>query len=176
VGGEEELTDDQNEANEMVEVTVNGLALDYATKSPVVILGPAESEKILPIWIGHTEAWAIAMEMSGVPSKRPMTHDLIKSIIECLNAEVLQVEIFDLRDQTFYARIILMSDGNKVEVDARPSDSIALALKTKAPIFANNKLFDLNPSDGPEPKRLDPEELKERLKRINPEDFGRYSL
>ncbi len=176
MGGEEELTDDQNEANEMVEVTVNGLALDEATKSPVVILCPAESEKILPIWIGSTEAWAIAMEMSGVPSKRPMPHDLIKSIIECLKSKVLRIEIFDLRDQTFYARIILMSNGSTVEIDARPSDSIALALKTKAPIFANSKLFDLQPSHGPEPKGLGPEALKERLKRINPEDFGKYSL
>ena len=170
------MTNDRNDAEEMVEVSVNGLALDDTTKSPVVILGQADSDRILPIWIGHYEAWAIAMEMSGVPSKRPMTHDLIRSVISSLNAEVLKVEIFDLRDQTFYARIILGREGNRMEVDARPSDSIALALKSKAPIYASTKLFNLKPGMGKEQKKLDPQELKERLKRINPEDFGRYSL
>jgi bifunctional DNase/RNase len=105
-----------------------------------------------------------------------MTHDLIKSVIESLQAEVIKVEIFDLRDQTFYARIVLESHGDQKEVDARPSDSIALALKSKAPIFANSKLFNLRPVQGTEHKKLDPQELRERLKKINPEDFGRYSL
>lgn len=176
MGGEEELTDNLDEAGEMVEVKINALAFDDTTKSPVVILGPTDSDEILPIWIGHYEAWAIAMEMSGVPSKRPMTHDLLKSVIESLNAEVLKVEIFDLRDQTFYARVVLKNDGGETEVDARPSDSIALALKWKAPILVDSKLFNLRPAEGTEQKRVDPQELKERLKRINPEDFGKYSL
>ena len=170
------MTENQHEEPEMVEVNVNGLALDVTTNSPVVILGPPNSEKILPIWIGHFEAWAIAMEMSGVPSKRPMTHDLMKSIIESLDTEVLKVEIIDLKDQTFYARIMLRCRDNGIEIDARPSDSIALALKTKAPIYANSKLFDLNAASGLRKKGYDPQELKERLKKINPEDFGKYSL
>lgn len=170
------MTENKSGAPDMVEVKVNALAFDDTTKSPVVILGPADSDDILPIWIGHYEAWAIAMEMSGVPSKRPMTHDLLKSVIESLNAKVIKIEIFDLRDQTFYARIVLRSDRGDAEVDARPSDSIALALKWNAPILADRKLLSLRPAAGSGQKKLDPQELKERLKRINPEDFGKYSL
>lgn len=160
----------------MIKISVNGLALDESTGSPVVILGQDDSEKVLPIWIGHFEAWAIAMEISGVPSKRPMTHDLMKSIIDDLEAAVVKVEIFDLREQTFYARVILSTNGKEIEVDARPSDSIALALKASAPIYVAGKLFDLQPITGLKEKKYDPQELKERLKKINPEDFGKYSL
>ncbi len=176
MGGEEELTEPSNDKVEMIEVTVNGLALDVTTNSPVVMLSPTDSEKVLPIWIGHYEAWAIAMEMSGIPSKRPLTHDLLRSVIGHLGATVDRVEIVDLVDQTFLARIFLGRDSERIEVDARPSDSIALALKMKAPIFASLKLFSLKPPDGHEEKPYSPEDLKERLKRINPEDFGKYSL
>lgn len=176
MGGEEELTDDREQEDEMIEVSVKGLARDVTTESPVVILGRPDSDKILPIWIGPYEAWAIAMEMSGIPSKRPLTHDLMKVIVERLNAKVLKIEIFDLREQTFFARILMSQDSETIEIDARPSDAIALALRTNSPIFANSKLFHLRPTDGPEPKRYDPQELKDRLKKINPEDFGKYSL
>lgn len=170
------MTSDNEEKVDLVEVSVNGLALDVTTNSPVVLLGPVNSEKVLPIWIGHYEAWAIAMEMSGMPSKRPMTHDLLRTVIEGLKAEVVRVEIFDLKDQTFYARVILRNNGNELDIDARPSDSIALALKAKAPIFANPKLFDLKQPPSDSKQAADPQELKDRLKRINPEDFGKYSL
>ena len=162
---------------ELVEVRVNGLALDVTSNSPVVMLGPPDSDKVLPIWIGHFEAWAIAMEISGMPPKRPLTHDLLKRIIVDLSAEVVRVEITELKEQTFYARVIIRNNGKDHVIDARPSDSIALALKTEAPIYANPKLFDLRqPPGGGGTKEYDPQELKERLKRINPEDFGKYSL
>ncbi len=170
------MTSENEENVDLVEVSVNGLALDVTTNSPVVMLGPADSEKVLPIWIGHYEAWAIAMEMSGMPSKRPMTHDLLRKVIEGLKAEVVRVEILDLKDQTFYARVVLRNNGNELGIDARPSDSIALALKAKAPIFANPKLFDLKQPPAGSKQADDPQDLKDRLKRINPEDFGKYSL
>jgi bifunctional DNase/RNase len=162
----------------MVKVKVDGLALDMTTNSPVVILAAEGIDKVLPIWIGHTEAWAIAMELSGVGAKRPMTHDLLKAVIGSLSAEVAKIEITELKEQTFYARVLLKNNGEMLSIDARPSDSIALALKTKAPIFAEEELFNLqggggDPTGG---SKSDSESLADRLKKINPEDFGKYSL
>lgn len=149
------------------------------TNTPVVILSPSDRDKVLPIWIGHAEAWAIAMELSGVGSKRPLTHDLMKRMIESLDASVDRVEITELKEQTFYAVVHLDRNGDDFEVDARPSDSIALALKTGAKILVNAELFEVSArGDTPEvpPMPTDPESLRERLKKINPEDFGKYSL
>jgi len=160
----------------MIEVKVDGLALDMTTNSPVVILSPLNLEKVLPIWIGHSEAWAIAMELSGIGSRRPMTHDLLKAVITTLSAVVEKVEITELKEQTFYARVLLKLNGNILEVDSRPSDSIALALKWGAPIYVEESLFNLKAQDESKGSTTDPETLKERLKRINPEDFGKYSL
>ncbi len=161
----------------MLEVRVDGLALDMTTNSPVVILSPLESKKVLPIWIGHSEAWAIAMELSGVSPKRPMTHDLIKTILESVSATVERVEITELKEQTFFARIKVQTDGQLLEIDARPSDSIALALKMGAPMFAEETLFNLSPPGATATdEKTDSESLADRLKKINPEDFGKYSL
>lgn len=172
----------------MLEVKLEGLALDMTTNTPVVILSPHGLDKVLPIWIGHAEAWAIAMELSGVGSKRPLTHDLLKRIIESLHAHVDRVEITDLKEQTFFAVIHLTTNGERTKIDARPSDSIALALKTGASIYVNEDLFNLTKSDRPEseeteedrpgtpPIPTDRESLRERIRRINPEDFGKYSL
>lgn len=160
----------------MLEVKVDGLALDMTTNSPVIILAPLNLNKVLPIWIGHSEAWAIAMELSGIGSKRPMTHDLLKAVIGTLSAQVEKVEITELKEQTFYARVLLKSDGKVFTIDARPSDSIALALKSGAPIFADEALFNLKEGDQQTEISNDPESLADRLKKINPEDFGRYSL
>ncbi len=169
----------------MLETRVDGLALDVTTNSPVVILSPLKLNKVLPIWIGHSEAWAIAMELSAIPSKRPMTHDLMRMIVTAFSAEVERVEITALREQTFYARVLLKTDGTSLSVDSRPSDSIALALKAKAPIFVDESLFHLGEGLSGKPDSNDkqmppfsnnPESLKDRLKRINPEDFGKYSL
>jgi bifunctional DNase/RNase len=119
------------------------------------------------------------MELSGVTSKRPMTYDLLKTVIESLQAQVDRVEVTELKEQTFYARIHLTCDGRSFEIDARPSDSIALALKTRAKIFVNEDLFHIRQDDKASespPIPTDPESLRERLKRINPEDFGKYQL
>jgi bifunctional DNase/RNase len=162
----------------MLEAKIEGLALDMTTNTPVVILSPTGLDKVLPIWIGHAEAWAIAMELSGVDSKRPMTHDLLRRVIESFNAKVDRVEITELRDQTFFAVIYLVEGNKQNQIDARPSDSIALALKTGATIYVNEELFNMEKSDAPESLNMptDRESLRERLKNINPEDFGKYSL
>jgi bifunctional DNase/RNase len=160
----------------MVEVKVNGLALDMTTNSPVVILSDLGSDRLLPIWIGHYEAWAIAMELSGLTSKRPLTHDLIKSAIELMGGKVEKVEVTQLVNQTFYAKIHIQKNGSLLELDARPSDSIALALKSQAPVFVDEELFQVKREEMEGKGISDMESLKERLKRINPEDFGKYSL
>jgi hypothetical protein len=161
-----------------LEVKLEGLALDMTTNTPVVILSPEGLDKVLPIWIGHAEAWAIAMELSGVGSKRPLTHDLMKNMIEGLHTLVERVEITELKDQTFYALIHLRTNGQLTTIDARPSDSIALALKTGASIYVNEELFNMRMDDSSEkpPFPTDRESLRDRLKNINPEDFGKYSL
>jgi bifunctional DNase/RNase len=160
----------------MIEAKVNGLALDMTTNSPVVILSSSDSDRMLPIWIGHYEALAIAMELSGLSSKRPLTHDLLRSVISAMGGKVQKVEVTELVSQTFYAKLYIKLNGSVVQVDARPSDSIALALKTKVPLFVAEELFQIKRGDKTTPDLSDPEALKERLKRINPEDFGKYSL
>jgi bifunctional DNase/RNase len=162
----------------MLEVKLEGLALDMTTNTPVVILAPSEIDKVLPIWIGHAEAWAIAMELSGVSPKRPLTHDLMKHMVEALGGHVEKVEITELREQTFYAVIHIACNGEKYQIDARPSDSIALALKTGSAIFVNKELFtvEIEGSSDQPTMPTDPESLRERLRKINPEDFGKYSL
>src|SRR5512134_1087342 len=105
----------------MIEVRVDGLALDIASNSPVVILKPVKDEGILPIWIGHYEAWAIAMEMSGFTSRRPLTHDLIRQLVKELSARVARVEVTELKEQTFFAQILLDTHNGRMTVDARPS-------------------------------------------------------
>lgn len=157
-----------------IEAEIGGLALDITTNSPVVTLSPKESKKILPIWIGHYEAWAIGMEMSGVVSKRPLTHDLLYGIVKSMGGEIEKITVTELKEQTFYARISIVQDGETIDIDARPSDSIALALKAKAPIYVNEELFQLK--DEESTGIPDQESLRERLRRMNPEDFGKYEL
>lgn len=192
----------------MVQVQIDGLAMDLVSNSPVVILASEELNKVLPIWIGHNEAWAIAMEISGLGSKRPLTHDLFKNTIEAMGGHLEKVEITELKEQTFYAVLHITVDGKTLDIDARPSDSIALALKSNCPIFASEELFTIQQDDAtgeaaggesstgeadategtggtgdPEggksemrPPAGDRESLKDRLRRIDPEDFGKYSL
>lgn len=161
---------------EMLRATIQGLALDIASKSPVVILAAENSDRVLPIWIGHFEAWAIAMELSQIKSKRPLSHDLMAILVNELSGKITKVEVTELREQTFYARIYIQTGDGIKEVDARPSDSIALALKTDAPIYVNAELFNIKKEEGLPEKINDPQSLRERLRNINPEDFGKYSL
>jgi len=170
----------------MVEVEVLSLAIDEKNQYPVVILQTLDGTRRLPIWIGPPEASAIAMEIAGKKFQRPLTHDLMVSILKGLQARVRRVEICDLKQNTFYARITIEAAGQLLSIDARPSDSIALALKTKAKIYAAEELLTdeldrLIQTEGParapeqtEEQRV--EELRRFIENMNPKDFGKYSF
>jgi len=168
----------------MVEVFVSGLAFDSLYKQPVVLLREVNGERILPIWIGPNEAAAIALELSGVTYKRPLTHDLLKSVLNGFGARLQKIVVSSLKDNTYFAKFYIQADEKSIiEIDARPSDSVAMALKMKAPIFVSDELDDalitlMSSSDeGESDDSLpDPADLKNRLRNIKPEDFGNYNL
>jgi bifunctional DNase/RNase len=161
----------------MIEVVVAQLGLDRNTNSPVVILKEKDGARVLPIWIGPAEASAIAMEMQGVHPSRPMTHDLLKSVIVGLDATVRRIVISGLKDKTYFAEIWLARGETVIQVDARPSDSIALALRVHATIYTEDRLLeDMGDADAaprPDPS-LDAQTLKAHLEKMNPEDFGKF--
>ncbi|OGF98533.1 MAG: hypothetical protein A3F83_08920 [Candidatus Glassbacteria bacterium RIFCSPLOWO2_12_FULL_58_11] len=164
----------------MIELTISGLGIDSSNNSPVVLLKEKSGERVLPIWIGPSEASAIAMEISGVKFKRPLTHDLFKQVLLDLGVVLESVFISELKDNTYYARIYLKHEGKRIELDARPSDSIALALRMKAPIHTTEELLDsaskIMPKTVAQTEEYDPEVLRETLRKMNPEDFGKFSL
>lgn len=160
----------------MVRMRVAHLGLDRTTNTPVVILQEEEGERTLPIWIGASEANAIALELQGVRPERPLTHDLMKLLVAGLGGELRRVVIASLRENTYLAQLLIYRGGEVFEVDARPSDSIALALRMNSPIFLNEEL--LERSDGgavppPEPA-ADPDALKRFLEKLDPQDLGRF--
>jgi hypothetical protein len=159
----------------VIEVKINGLAVDAGAKSHVVILKEKEGERVLPIWIGPAEAQAIARELAGQRFPRPLTHDLLATIVEGLKAKVTRVVISDLRESTFYAHLVIEKDGEVVAIDARPSDSIAVALRCGAEIFVNEKLLN-DPGEQEEPTEEEKaQELRRFLENLDPEDFGKYN-
>ncbi len=173
----------------VLEVKVHGLILERKTQQNIVILREAEGERILPIWIGPGEAQAIRRLLSDESFPRPLTHDLLFHVVEGLKAKIARIVIADLKDNTFFASIIIERDGEVLSIDARPSDSIALALRAKVPVFANESLLQQPPreaeteagEDPGEPEReLSDEEKAEQLRRflekLNPEDFGKFQL
>ena len=171
----------------IIEVRVNGLILENKTQQNVVILREAEGERILPIWIGPGEAHAIRRLLSDEPFPRPLTHDLLCLVIEGLRAKITRVVISDLRENTFFASVFIEREAEVLSLDARPSDSIAIALRAKAPIYANEKLLQPPPTADEEaaggeepPRELTDEEKAEQLRRylekLNPEDFGKFQL
>lgn len=165
----------------MIAVKVSGLIVDDASKSPVVILQEVDGERYLPIWIGPYEAQAIANEIQGKRFPRPLTHDLLFSAVGSLKASVQRIVISDLKEKTFFASIILERNGEVVSLDARPSDSIALAVRASAPIFVAERVFAGEALDRP-PAGAEPtpeesaEELRKRLEGLDPEDFGRFTM
>lgn len=158
----------------MIRMKVEKVILDPVTNSPIVILKDLEGRKALPIWIGVFEANAIAMELEKVATPRPMTHDLIKGILDSLATEVKKVVVDNLVDNTFYATIYLAASGSdEVSVDSRPSDAIALALRMNTPIYVKREVIQRAKSfDISEESDL----LKEWLESLNPEDFGKYKV
>ena len=152
------------------------LAFDSSTKSPIVILKEVDGERRLPIWIGILEASAIASELEGIKMSRPMTHDLLKDILELIDAKVNKVEVCDLKNNTYYALIHITHKGKEITVDARPSDALALSLRMNAPIFVSeeviNKSRQIDLKAEPEDKSEQGKKWREILKKMNPEDFG----
>ena len=152
---------------------VSGIALDPFTNTPIVILKDAANEKTLPIWIGFMEASSIAMELEKTPRLRPITHDLVKNLLEKLKFIVTKIEVTDLRDDTFYARIYVKRDNEEYSLDSRPSDAIAIALRTDSPIFVNDEVIEKS-------KKIeideDKEKLAELLDKIPEGDFGKYKM
>src|SRR6476619_3928396 len=172
---------------QMREMTVYGVSFDLVGKQPIVLLKTADGNTFLPIWIGHPEAAAILMNLQGTEPPRPMTHDLATSIIASLDAEVRQVTVTELRDSTFYALITLVRNGTEIQLDARTSDAIALALRTDAKIYAADDVIEETgvefEGDEEEASRrftgqvqplsdLDPDEFRRFLDTVSPDEFA----
>ena len=159
----------------MQQVTIYGVSFDMVGKQPIVLLKTLEGNRYLPIWIGHPEAAAILMKMQGAPTPRPMTHDLVTEMLGELNATVAKISVTELRDNTFFAIITLQVNGSEVEIDSRPSDALALAVRASAPIFVADKVIDDSAIEfGQEPEDSSDviDEFKKFLENVSPEDFG----
>ena len=161
-----------------IEMAVAGLTLDPVTKTPIVILKDPENKLNLPIWIGLLEATAMATELEGVKMARPMTHDLLKNILSQIGGSVESVEITDLKENTYYAMIYLKIAGGELAVDCRPSDAIALALRSKSPIYVAKAVLEASSvlqqaEEGKEPdfSNVSKEKWAETLEKLSPEDF-----
>jgi bifunctional DNase/RNase len=162
--------------SELVPMTIKGLMLDPVSNSPIVVLKDEEEKFFLPIWVGIFEANAIALQLENVATPRPMTHDLLKDMIGQLEGRVMRIVINDLRDSTFFAQIRVLTGGKTLEVDARPSDAIALALRTEAPIFVAQAVLDQAQTISPENVEVDEERSKKWLESLDTEDLGKYKM
>ncbi len=162
------------------EMTVTGLTIDPLTNSPIIILKDRDGEHAIPIWIGLLEATAIACELEQIKFSRPMTHDLYKNTISELGFKVAKVEVVDLRDSTYFARIYLESEQQETSIDARPSDAIAIALRSKAPIFVDQAVIDKSKElDKGVEESIKTDEGKkwtEILEGLDSDDFGKYKM
>jgi bifunctional DNase/RNase len=162
-----------------IEFKIKGLMMDPLTNSPIVVLQDAASETLLPIWVGIFEANAIALQIEKVDTPRPMTHDLIKGLLNHLDVRVTKIVVTELKDSTFYALIFLDMAGKTITVDARPSDAIALALRTDSPIFVTDEVLSKSSSSSAttlSTERSSPEEIRQWLENLNPEDLGKYKM
>ena len=161
---------------QLVPMSIKGLMLDPVSNSPIVVLKDEEEKFFLPIWVGIFEANAIALQLENVATPRPMTHDLLKNMIGELEGRVTRIVINDLRDSTFFAQIRVLTGGKTLEVDARPSDAIALALRTEAPIFVAQAVLDQAQTISPENVEEEGERSKKWLESLDTEDLGKYKM
>jgi hypothetical protein len=161
-------------------MVVSGITVDPITNSPIVILKEIDGEQTLPIWIGLLEATAIASEMEGIKFSRPMTHDLLKNMMEMVDVKVQKVEVCDLRNNTYYALIHFQHKGKDMTIDARPSDALALSLRVKAPIFVSETVIEnssqIELKGEAEDKSDKGKKWQEILEGLKPEDFGKYKM
>lgn len=165
--------------NDLVPMSIKGLMLDPMSNSPIVVLKDDEEKLFLPIWVGIFEANAIALQLENITTPRPMTHDLLRDMIKQLDARVTRIVINDLKDATFFAQIRLLihraGSDQMLEIDARPSDAIALALRTEAPIFVAQSVLDQAQTITPEGEGSE-EKTKEWFENLSPEDLGKYKM
>jgi bifunctional DNase/RNase len=162
----------------MYEMVIYGVSFDLVGKQPIVLLKTADGNKFLPIWIGHPEAAAILMKLQGATTPRPMTHDLVTDMLSQLEVKVARIAVTELRDNTFYALITVVVDGAEIEVDSRPSDAIALAVRAGAPIYAADSVIEESAiefeTEGDANEEV-VEEFKKFLDEVKPEDFSSES-
>ena len=159
-----------------IEMTIKGLMVDPITNTPIVILRDKDGQKVLPIWVGIFEANAIALQIENISTPRPMTHDLLRNVIRDLHAEVKKIVVCDLQENTFYALIYLGLNGDTVAIDARPSDAIALALRTRAPIFVEDAVIDHAKTVDFTTEKADADRLHKWLESLDPDDLGKYKM
>ncbi|MEO8130225.1 MAG: bifunctional nuclease family protein [Bryobacteraceae bacterium] len=159
-----------------VEMKIRGLTMDPVTQMPIVVLKDVNGGTVLPIWVGIFEANAIALEIEKVSTPRPMTHDLIKTVLMGLNTGVKKIVVSELKDDTFYALIWLEKDGELISVDSRPSDALALALRLDCPIYVEDTVLKSSKTTASVSDKVQSEELKKWLEGLNDEDLGRYKM
>jgi uncharacterized protein len=160
----------------LIEMTIKGLMVDPITNMPIVILKDKDGDRVLPIWVGIFEANAIALQIENIATPRPMTHDLLRNVITDLEGQVDRVVVSDLKDNTFYAIIHLTVKGERVAVDARPSDAIALALRTRSPILVDETVIDNAKTVDFAADRTDSDRLQKWLESLDPEELGKYKM
>ena len=161
---------------QLVPMSIKGLMLDPVSNSPIVVLKDDDEKFFLPIWVGIFEANAIALQLENVSTPRPMTHDLLKNLLGELDARVTRVVINDLRESTFFAQIRVNTAGRTLEIDARPSDAIALALRVEAPIFVAQTVLDQAQTITPEAGSDDEEKVKKWFEQLGPDEMGKYKM
>jgi hypothetical protein len=159
-----------------VEMKIRGLMMDPVTNMPIVILKDIGSNTVLPIWVGIYEANAIALEIEKVATPRPMTHDLMKSVLLGLDASIRKVVVSELRDDTFYALIWMERNGEVITVDSRPSDALALALRLDCPIYVDDSVLKSSKLASAVSDKVNNDDLRRWLEGLNDEDLGRYKM
>jgi hypothetical protein len=159
-----------------IEMTIKGLMVDPITNTPIIILRDKDGQRVLPIWVGMFEANAIALQIENVTTPRPMTHDLLRNVIQDLHGRIEKIVVSDLKENTFYALIYLRVNGDTIAVDSRPSDAIALALRARAPIFVEETVIDNAKTVDLAPDKGDAERLQKWLESLDPDDMGKYKM
>jgi bifunctional DNase/RNase len=159
-----------------IEMTIKGLMVDPITNMPIIILRDEDGQRVLPIWVGIFEANAIALQIENISTPRPMTHDLLRNVIHDLKASVQKIVVSDLQENTFYALIYLSMNGDTLAIDARPSDAIALALRTRAPIFVEESVIDHAKTVDFAPDKADADRLHKWLESLDPDELGKYKM
>jgi uncharacterized protein len=159
----------------MIEMVIYGVSFDLVGKQPIVLLKTADGNKFLPIWIGHPEAAAILMKLQGASTPRPMTHDLVTDMLDQLDAQVTRITVTELKENTFYASITVAQNGSEIEIDSRPSDAIALAVRAEAPIYANEHVIEESAIEF-EGEEVNEEEIVDEFRKflddVSPDEFA----